>query len=74
MLYCNVILSNPAHVGGRYNQLIGKCGPYWEDAEGLLARLRDEGCVRARTCALARARVYMRALYVCVRACAHDRV
>ena len=27
----------------RFNQMIAKCGPYWQDAEAVLLRLRDEG-------------------------------
>ena len=27
----------------RFNHMIAKCGPYWQDAEAVLLRLRDEG-------------------------------
>ena len=27
----------------RFNQMIVKCGPYWEDAEAIILRLKDEG-------------------------------
>jgi hypothetical protein len=33
--------SDPAVM--RFNKMITKCGPYWQDAEGVLGRLKDEG-------------------------------
>jgi pentatricopeptide repeat protein len=27
----------------RYNQLLGRCGAYWQDAEGIIQRMRNEG-------------------------------